>query len=733
MSRFTRRTALASLPATGLLGATAAHAAPAGAPLPAVPSGSGGVRLAFLADTHADPENQNNMARMRAVFDAIETFDPTLVVHGGDVTEYGTEKEYDAFTSAIPDGLRDRIAAVPGNHETRWDATAEQLRHERIGEEVRVVDADGIRVILADTTAYQQEVAWWSESALAAIEDAMQRSKNMPRILVTHFPMGAGYYYVANQQDLEDVLARHPIMLHLTGHTHRELMTRVNRRDQLEAAAVKTVAAYYELTGDISDLQVTRVEIPDLAAPAETARTPVTSYDLRPEHGRDSWLPGSTDVVDEGEVVAVEVSLPESFQGSVEATLYDTAVYAGRNDNLEWAPLQKSGRRYAGRLDASELARGAHRMHLRVRPEDPSGDRLLTFPYLREDTGIAWDTPIGGMIQGGLTTVDRDGEELLLVGSSTGQVRALDRAGSVQWSSAMVGEIRHDLLALEDGASVAVPDTAGYLHRLGADGAQQWRYATSAPFGADPGLGEIDGAQVLFACAGTSLHAIDASSGTALWTAELPAPSMGAPATDGTHVYLGAGDGSAHALDARTGDSVWTTSITDRVGSYQRFIYGPWNDAITILPDGGVLVSGISDTQCLDPGDGSVRWRFGGSFQYAREAVTAAGDLVMADERGRVVRLDPATGAELASYQTAERILDEGFVLVEDVVYTASHSGLISAVDLASGAVEKITRVANAPVLARGTAFGDHHPVAPHAGTVPAGERLGSEPSGRPP
>ena len=722
MSRLTRRTALAALPATGLFGAAAAQAAPAEGPRPAAPSGGDPVRLAFLADTHADPENEESMARLRAVLDAIAGFDPTLVIHGGDVTEHGTAQEYDAFTSAAPEALRDRIAAVPGNHETRWDATAEQLRHERIGEEVRVVDADGIRVILADTTTYQQEVAWWSDTALDSIEDAMRRSKSMPRILVTHFPMGAGYYYVANQQDLEDLLTRHPIMLHLTGHTHRELLTRVNRRDQLEAAAVKTVAAYYELTGSIGDLQVTRVEIPDLAAPTETVRTPVTSYDLRPVHGRDSWMP-SADVIDEGAAVAVEATLPGSFRGSVEATFYDTSIYAGRNDDLEWSPLERSGRRYAGRLDAADLAPGAHRMHVRVRPEDESGDRLLTVPYRREDSGIAWQTPLGGTIQGALTTIDADGDELLVAGSSTGQVLALDRTGAVQWSTS-VGEVRHDLLTLEDGASLAVPDTAGHLHRLAADGSVQWRYATGGPFGADPGRGEIDGAQVLLACAGTTLHAIDASSGTALWTAELPATSMGAPATDGTHVYLGVGDGAAHALDARTGESVWTRSVTDKVGSYQRFIYGPWNDAITVLPDGGVLVSGIADTQCLDPGDGSIRWRFEGSFQYAREAVTAAGDLVMADERGRVVRLDPATGAELASHRTAERILDEGFVLVDDVVYAASHSGLISAVDLASGAVEKITRIANAPVLARGTAFGELLVFADLAGTVHAVERV---------
>src|SRR5699024_7580667 len=168
MSRLTRRTALAALPATGLFGATAAQAAPAEGPRPAAPPGGDPARLAFLADTHADPENEESMARLRAVLDAIAGFDPPPVIHGG-------AQEYDAFTSAAPEALRDRIAAVPGNHETRWDATAEQLRHERIGEEVRVVDADGIRVILADTTTYQQEVAWWSDTALDSIEDAMRR------------------------------------------------------------------------------------------------------------------------------------------------------------------------------------------------------------------------------------------------------------------------------------------------------------------------------------------------------------------------------------------------------------------------------------------------------------------------------------------------------------------------------------------------------------------------------
>lgn len=120
-----------------------------------------------------------------------------------------------------------------------------------------------------------------------------------------------------------------------------------------------------------------------------------------------------------------------------------------------------------------------------------------------------------------------------------------------------------------------------------------------------------------------------------------------------------------------------------------------------------MLVSGISDSWCVDPADGSERWRVAGSFQYAREALTEDGTLVMANEAGEIVQIDPADGTELARHATAERVLDEGFVLLGGTVYAASHSGLLSAVDLASGEVEQLVRLSDAPVLARGVAFGE--------------------------
>src|SRR5699024_5676817 len=152
-------------------------------------------------------------------------------------------------------------------------ASAGQLRQQWIGEEVRYQDVDGVRLILADTTTHQQEGAWWSDSALTELEDAVHTARELPCVLVTHFPMRVSFYNVAHRQADEDVLARRPASLHLTGHARRELLTRGNRREQLEAAAVKIDAASYELTGNVRNLLVTRVDSPDLDSPTDTVRT----------------------------------------------------------------------------------------------------------------------------------------------------------------------------------------------------------------------------------------------------------------------------------------------------------------------------------------------------------------------------------------------------------------------------------------------------------------------------
>src|SRR5699024_8870798 len=123
----------------------------------------------------------------------------------------------------------------------------------------------------------------------------------------------------------------------------------------------------------------------------------------------------------------------------------------------EWVTLPSSRGRFSGQLDATAIDPGARRMHMRVQPENDSGNRLLTVPYLRQETGIAWEAQVEGVVQGALAT-GGDGVEgmgpgarapggggggaPLGLGCSFGKVPALGRAGGVGWAAGVGGGAR---------------------------------------------------------------------------------------------------------------------------------------------------------------------------------------------------------------------------------------------------------------------------------------------------
>ncbi|MFC7400962.1 metallophosphoesterase family protein [Citricoccus sp. GCM10030269] len=90
--------------------------------------------FAFFTDPHADPENIAQQARLQATLKAIAADDPELVLHAGDVTEYGTDAEYQSYLDLVPAEPRNRIQHVPGNHEIRWDVSAYGNYADHVGE-----------------------------------------------------------------------------------------------------------------------------------------------------------------------------------------------------------------------------------------------------------------------------------------------------------------------------------------------------------------------------------------------------------------------------------------------------------------------------------------------------------------------------------------------------------------------------------------------------------------------
>ncbi len=136
-----------ALPTRPVDSGRAANSAPTAGSTRAADSASPAFRIAAVADIACDPaspafhsgQGSGQLCRARAVADRISAYAPDLVVIPGDLQyDSGTLAAFRASFGVAYAGLRDRVRAVPGNHE--W----------------RTPDAAGFRAFFADTQAVRR-------------------------------------------------------------------------------------------------------------------------------------------------------------------------------------------------------------------------------------------------------------------------------------------------------------------------------------------------------------------------------------------------------------------------------------------------------------------------------------------------------------------------------------------------------------------------------------------------
>lgn len=343
--------------------------------------------------------------------------------------------------------------------------------------------------------------------------------------------------------------------------------------------------------------------------------------------------------------------------------------------------------------------------------------------YDTADGSLAWEQPYAGGDAEGLGSVAvRDGR--VYGGPLDDPVfYALDaESGAYQWQASLSDGTFASPTVHED--TVYVASRYGVVHALSAtDGAERWRYdsggrhvlgtpavtggsvyvASTTPLERPDGVsnlveeyffydqfyqwGDLEEdplATVVGLDATATVHAVDAASGEARWTATLPdfvvgsptvvngtvyvgcwdehvyaldgadgsrrwraaadAPVSSSPAVaDGT-VYCGDWSGNLRAFDAGTGDARWFLPVGDHVGSSPAVV----DDVIYVVGDNEALVAVGTD--------GSFRWQFEGprgDFNASSPAVVDGSVLVCGDypdpdapddrdESGALFRLDPA-------------------------------------------------------------------------------------------
>jgi outer membrane protein assembly factor BamB len=220
-----------------------------------------------------------------------------------------------------------------------------------------------------------------------------------------------------------------------------------------------------------------------------------------------------------------------------------------------------------------------------------------------------------------------------------------------------------------------------------------WRVKLAAPIYAAAALREG------IAYVGTSggmFHAIDAETGTFLWSFAAGRPVFGAAALTDSAVYFVCDNGFLFKLRRDDGTEVWRYDLGDaratRVLMHQIVDHSGDFDWDMSAPTPVVL----GDTIYVGSGDGSMHavnartgeriWRFEGKGKVRGTAVVDGDRVIFGALDGLVTALDRRTGAKVWEWDRGGPIVGS-VELIGDRIVVGSRYGVLAALDAATGAL----------------------------------------------
>ena len=301
------------------------------------------------------------------------------------------------------------------------------------------------------------------------------------------------------------------------------------------------------------------------------------------------------------------------------------------------------------------------------------------------------------------------------IAASGWSLTALDaRTGAVRWKLPTAGMIGKPVLANGD---IYFAPQDGYIYAVdAATGHLRWRFQrtvnVSVSVGID-GYPALDGDTLYVASDGGTVYALDASSGKQRWLFTLPAGAhiYAAPAVGNGRVYVssGGGDDAFYALDEATGKVAWQFSAPQGFDSYPLLV----GETVYAGANGFYQAS----LYAFDARTGKARWQYRGNDAVIARPAWDGGHLFVAARDGTLTELDGQTGKPGwhtslgAGGENGGALLPTGAapVVSDGVVYLGGESGVVAALDEATGAVKwKQTvngAVDSAPTVANGAVF----------------------------
>lgn len=199
---------------------------------------------------------------------------------------------------------------------------------------------------------------------------------------------------------------------------------------------------------------------------------------------------------------------------------------------------------------------------------------------------------------------------------------------------------------------------------LSRDGAPptEWRLDIGSPVTA--GL-TMHGDAILVGTEAGELFAVDRLGGTVTWRAPLDAAPRGEIRVDEDRIYIRTEEGALSAFDQRTGASAWSTGP------------GRLNTAPLVLGDLLILSTRDAEVVAFDAATGDERWRTVMPGLVEADLAEIDGLVVAGDIGGRMITLEPGSGAILAQVSLDG---DFGGPVLESggTVFAGPRSGLVA-------------------------------------------------------
>jgi 3',5'-cyclic-AMP phosphodiesterase len=200
--------------------------------LAGTPAPGGPLRLAFVSDTHRAHEE------LSALVDWVTARDDlSLVLHGGDMTDFGSRQEY-LWVHEVLERLRVPAFVAPGNHDLLTSGAS--LYDEMFGPRNVAFDWGGYRFLLFDTNTIEGGREGLPLAWLRAQLGAMPA--DMGAIVFTHHPPDSRPHISRDEEATYRQIQREGgVVLNLHGHIHSRYYVRqdgpvtyVNARTGLE-------------------------------------------------------------------------------------------------------------------------------------------------------------------------------------------------------------------------------------------------------------------------------------------------------------------------------------------------------------------------------------------------------------------------------------------------------------------------------------------------------------------